>query len=202
MCNLYRMTNSVAEVAKLFGESVGAHSNAGGDVYPGYSGFVIEAGEVRSMVWGFPLALRSKKTGNMLKPKPVNNARTDKLDSSFWRSSFRDRRCLIPVNTFAEAEGARGSMTRTWFGIEGQPLLACAGVWRETDEWGPAYSMIMTDANPIVAPIHNRMPVILRPDSWLSYLSGTEGQAKSLCVAYAGALHVERTEDPWFRKKS
>jgi len=33
------------------------------------------------MVWSFPLVLKSKRTGEPLKPKPVNNTRTDKLDS-------------------------------------------------------------------------------------------------------------------------
>ena len=56
------------------------------------------------MVWGFPLVMKGK-SGQPLKPKPVNNTRADKLDSFMWRYSFRERRCLIPVTEFAEAEG-------------------------------------------------------------------------------------------------
>ncbi len=62
---------------------------------------------VRQMTWGFPLALKGK-SGQLLKPKPVNNARADKLDGFMWRYSFQDRRCLIPVTEFCEAEGEKG----------------------------------------------------------------------------------------------
>ncbi len=64
------------------------------------------------MTWGFPLAMKGK-SGQPLKPKPVNNARTGKLDGGFWRPSFQARRCLIPVTEFAKAEGERGAITRT-----------------------------------------------------------------------------------------
>ena len=56
------------------------------------------------MLWGFPLAMKGK-SGQPLKPKPVNNTRADKLDSFMWRYSFQERRCLTPVTEFAEAEG-------------------------------------------------------------------------------------------------
>ena len=42
---------------------------------------MVAGGELRSMVWGFPLSLKSKKTGTPPKPKPVNKARADKPDS-------------------------------------------------------------------------------------------------------------------------
>jgi putative SOS response-associated peptidase YedK len=146
MCNLYRMTKGTDEVARLFGTTLGSTGNFATDLYPGYPGLVVVNGELRSMVWGFPLTLTSKKTGQPLKPKPVNNARADKLDSFMWRYSFAERRCLIPVSKFAEAEGATGSKNRTWFFLPDQDVFAVAGIWRDTDEWGPAYSMVMTEA--------------------------------------------------------
>lgn len=69
MCNLYRMTKGVDEVARLFSAVVGQVGNAGGDVYPGYPGLVVAAGELRS---GFPLALKGAK-GQPLKPPRLNN---------------------------------------------------------------------------------------------------------------------------------
>jgi len=107
MCNLYTMTKSTAEIASLFRVVAGQVGNAGGgEVYPGHPGLVVAKGELRSMVWGFPLALKGKN-GQLLKPKPVNNARADKLDNFMWRYSFQERRCLIPVSAFAEAEGTK-----------------------------------------------------------------------------------------------
>lgn len=130
MCNLYRMTKATAEVANLFNATVG---NFATEVYPGYPGLVVACGELRSMVWGFPLALKGKN-GQPLKPKPVNNARADKLDGFMWRYSFAERRCLIRVSAFAEAEGEKGSKTRSWFTLPDQDVFAVAGLWRDTPE--------------------------------------------------------------------
>jgi len=71
MCNLYRMTKPVDEVAQLFETSnAAAGSNSGSEVYPGYPGLVIADGELKAMAWGFPLAMRSERTGEPLKLSP------------------------------------------------------------------------------------------------------------------------------------
>lgn len=203
MCNLYRMTKNVDEVAKWFSANHAATgANLGAEVYPGYPGAVIAGGEVRSMIWGFPLVLKSKKTGKPLKPKPVNNARTDKLDSYMWRYSFEERRCLLPLTAWAEAEGAKGSMTRTWLTVPDADLFAVAAIWRGSDEWGPAYSMVMTDAAGDAAQVHTRMPVILHPDTYETWQNGAPDEAKALCAAWAGELAIDRTDEPWFRKSA
>lgn len=202
MCNLYKMDTSASEVAKLFGAAVVEGSNAPAEIYPGYPGMVVAGGELRSMVWGFPLVLKSKKTGAPLKPKPVNNVRSDKLNSGFWKPSFQSRRCLIPVTSFAEAEGEKGRMTRTWFALPDEPVFAVAGIWRDTAEWGPAYSMVMTEACIHVADVHDRMPVILRRQDWADWLDGPPDAASLLCRPYRELMVVNRTPEPWFRKRS
>ncbi|MGB3166081.1 MAG: SOS response-associated peptidase family protein [Alteraurantiacibacter sp.] len=201
MCNLYRMTRTVDEVAALFDAGIGQAGNAGGEVFPGYPAMVVAGGEVRSMVWGFPFATRGK-SGKMLKPRPVNNARTDKLAGGFWKPSFVARRCLIPVDAFAEAEGAKGTKTRTWFSDPGGELLALAGIWRRSDEWGEVFSMIMTGANETVAPVHDRMPVILPVDAREAWLAGTPDEAFALCRPFPGDLARDATRDPWVQRKA
>src|SRR5690606_15013914 len=178
MCNLYRMTRAAAEVANLFRAlAPAATANVPAEIYPGYPGWVVARAAdgtraLRSMAWGFPLVLKGKN-GQPLRPKPVNNAPADKLDGFMWRYSFQERRCLIPVSAFAEAEegGSEAELTksgqkrktRTWFTLPDQDLFAVAGLWRDTPEWGPAYTMVMTEACQHVADVHDRMPVILRP---------------------------------------
>lgn len=201
MCNLYRMSASSAEVAKLFGAAERTPSNAGAEVFPGYPGIVVAGGEVRSMTWGFPLVLKGKN-GQPLKPKPVNNTRADKLDSFMWRYSFQERRCLIPVTEFAEAEGESGSKTRTWFALPGEPIFGVAGIWRDTPEWGPAYSMVMTEACIHVADVHDRMPVILRRQDWGDWLDGPPDHAALLCRPYPDLIVRNRTTDPWVQRKA
>ena len=212
MCNLYRLTKDMSDVGRLFGaRNPLAGANLGAEVYPGYPGVVVTptaaGAELRRMTWGFPLALTGKQ-GQKLKPRPVNNARSDKLDSYMWRTSFQHRRCLIPLTAWAEAEGVPKSkggpgMTRTWLRMEGgsagSEVFAAAGIWRASDEWGDVYAMVMTDSCGAVAECHERMPVLLRPEDWGVWVSGTAAEAKALCVPYAGDVVVERTGEMWGR---
>jgi putative SOS response-associated peptidase YedK len=203
MCNLYRMTKNATEVAAWF-DAVDAAggANFGAEVYPGYPGLVVAEGQVRAMTWGFPLVLTGKQ-GQKLKPKPVNNARTDKLSTFFWRDSFGERRCLIPLTGWAEAQGAKGRMTRTWLSLPDTALFAAAGVWRPSDEWGACYSMVMTDsAGSAAEDVHSRMPVLLAPGDYTAWVSGTPDKALSLCRAWRGDITIDRTQQPWARGAS
>ena len=200
MCNLYRMTRNVDEVALWFDavEAVGG-SNFGSEVYPGYPGLVVAEGRVRSMNWGFPLQMKGK-AGQTLKPRPVNNTRADKLDSFFWRYSFEERRCLIPLTAWAEAEGPKGGKTRTWFARADAEILAVAGLWRSSDEWGDVYSMVMTDATGLAAECHDRMPVLLARDDWAQWTDASPQAARELCVPWPGELTMDRTDEAWTKR--
>ena len=201
MCNLYKLSSSRTEVADFFEVAAGAHAgNAPAEIYPGYPGMVVAEGAVRQMVWGFPLPQKGAK-GQPLKPKPVNNARSDKLSGPFWRASFVHRRCLIPANAYAEAEGPRGGKTRTWLAPAGEELFALAGIWRESEEWGPAYSMVIADAAPQVAAVHHRMPVVVPAQDRATWLSGTPEEAYRLCRPYTGDMTIARTSDPWVARR-
>jgi putative SOS response-associated peptidase YedK len=198
MCNLYRMTKNASEVAAWF-DAVEATEgvNFAAEVYPGYTGLVVAKGALRPMTWGFPLVLKGAK-GQPLKPKPVNNARTDKLASFFWRHSFEERRCLIPLTGWAEAQGAKGRMTRTWLSLPDAPLFAAAGLWRDSDEWGACYSMVMTDsAGTDAASVHERMPVLLAPQDQRCWLSAPPAEALALCRPWPGAITLDHTSEPW-----
>lgn len=200
MCNLYRMTKNASEVAAWFGAVEGAGgANFAAEVYPGYTGLVVAERAVRAMTWGFPLVLKGAK-GQPLKPKPVNNARTDKLGTGFWRHAFENRRCLIPLEAWGEAEGPKGRMTRTWLSLPDTALFAVAGVWRPSDEWGECYSMVMTDSEGTeAASVHERMPVLLAPADHARWLDGSPEEALGLCQGWAGPLAITRTSDPWAR---
>ena len=199
MCNLYRMTKNKDEVAQWFGaiDELGG-ANFGAEVFPGYPGAVVAEGRLAQMTWGFPLVLKGKN-GPPLKPRPVNNARTDKLDSFFWRYSFEERRCLIPVTAWAEAEGPKGGKTRTWLSRPDAELFAVAGVWRDSEEWGRCYSMVMTDAcgraegDPFAHAGAARRRRHRRLDRWRAR------NARALCASLgkAEATAEPRTGVPW-----
>ncbi len=198
MCNLYRMTKNAAEVAAWFDAVEGAGgANFAAEVYPGYSGLVVAGGAVRAMTWGFLLVLKGAR-GQPLKPRPVNNARSDKLAAPFWRHAFETRRCLIPLEAWAEAEGPKGRMTRTWLRLPDVPLFAAAGIWRPSDEWGDCYSMVMTGSDGTgAAPVHERMPVLLAPGDQARWLKGPAQEAFDLCRGWPGPLVIDRTAEPW-----
>ncbi len=196
MCNLYRLHAGTAAIAQLFDAVAGPDSNRGDEVYPGYPGLVVAEGVARTMTWGFPLVLKGRQ-GQPLKPKPVTNARDDKLHSAFWRASFAARRCLIPASAWAEAEGTAGRMTRTWYALPGDTPFAVAGLWRPTDAWGDVYAMVMVDASPQMAEVHDRMPVLLAPAQWSQWTGGEPESAFALCRTWHGPLVVDRTAVRW-----
>jgi len=205
MCNLYTMRKSVAEVAAHFGVKVPSFSNAADEIYPGAPGTVVreENGErvMQSMGWGWPLRLKSMAPTS--KPKPVNNIAD--LRKGMWVGFARKPqwRCLIPATGFAEAEGEKGSMTRTWFSVKGEPIFAWAGLWRDSAEWGPVYSGLMTDCNEAIRPVHNRMPVILMPDEYDRWLNGSFDDLMAFqerCFPDE-LIEMNRTAEPWRKRR-
>lgn len=205
MCNNYKMRKAAAEVARLFQVELPniASFNAAEDIYPGYPGMVVrptEQGRVlEAMTWGFPRRLKTMKPTS--KPLKVNNTRDDKLLTSFWKDSFEKRRCLIPVTAWAEAEGEKGKMTKTWYSLPDADLFAVAGIWRPTIEWGDAYSMVMVDGCEQMSDVHDRMPVILQPDQYEQWASGSPTEALALVRTAECPLLCERTDELWSKPR-
>jgi putative SOS response-associated peptidase YedK len=205
VCNLYTVRKSIAEVAAFFGATAPAASfNTPEESYPGSPGMVVREAEgervVQSMTWGFPLRLKTMKPGS--KPKPVNNIAD--VTKNMWVGLARkpEWRCLIPVTEFAEAEGATGLKTRTWFSVKDQPIFAWAGLWRESVKWGAVYSGVMTDCNEAIRPVHDRMPVLLMPDEWDRWMHGSMEDViafQNRCFP-DDLIEMRRTSEPWLKR--
>ena len=112
------------------------------------------------------------------------NARGETVaEKPAFRSAFRRMRCLIPADGFYEWE-ATPSGKQPWFlRLKSQAPLAFAGLW---EHWqGPdgaaleTATLITTDANELVRPVHDRMPVILPPGDWAAWL-GAQTKADDL----------------------
>lgn len=148
---------------------------------------------MRNAHWGFVLPQVSKRTSQPIQPKAVNNARDDKLrNSRFWTQSFETRRCLIPATSYCEAKGLRPA-TYVWFGMLGdadRPPFAFAGIWQafkgaygadDNQREFLTSSMVTSTPNSLTRDTHpDRMPVILDPDDYSTWLSGTPDQAFAL----------------------
>jgi len=119
------------------------------------------------------------------------NARAETLaEKPSFRAAFRQRRCLIPASGFYEWQ-ATPSGKQPWFMTrhDGQPL-AFAGLWEhwtDPDSGEPVESatIIVTAANDLLRPIHDRMPVILSPADYGRWLDPAVSSPRAL-----GALLV------------
>lgn len=206
MCNLYTIRKSADEVAAHFGVQSPPQFNSAAEVLPGYPGMVVRQVEgqrlLHAMTWGFPLRLKGMKPES--KPKAVNNI--GDLRKPMWIGLAKKPqwRCIIPLTEFWEAEGVKGSMTRTAFRVKGQPIFAWGGLWRESAEWGAVYSGSMTDCNDAIRPVHDRMPVLLKPHEYDTWLNGSFDDllAFQLRCFPDELIQMERTSELWVRKRS
>lgn len=207
MCNRYQPGERHV-IRNLFGARELREVNEGpATVHPKEPGWVIyrQSGErvLEQMTWGFPVVLRGKQ-GQLLKPKPVNNARFDKL-GAFWRRWAAEpaNRCLIPATRYAEAVGASGCMTETWLSVKDQPMFAWVGLWTNSDEWGRCYTGVMTDNAPELAYVHDRSPVIIDPADWDKWLTAPFEELAQFDRPYpAATMNVEATQIPWVQRKT
>ena len=116
------------------------------------------------------------------------NARAETVDTKpFFRGAFKRNRCLIPVSGYYEwhydePENKKKKPQPYYFTArDGSPILTTAGLW---DEWKDRQSgetirsctMIITEPNKFVAEVHDRMPVLLRPDQFDAWLDGSAGK--------------------------
>lgn len=191
MCNRYR-PGERQQIERLFGAQALRPFNDGPSiVHPREPGLVVRlvdgAPAIDQMTWGFPVYVHGRvgKRGQQLKPKPVNNARFDKL-GSFWArwASDPQHRCIIPATAYAEAVGEPGAMTTTWLSVRSAPMFAWAGLWAESEEWGPVYTGVMTDCAAELAEIHDRSPVLVAPHDWGTWLTAPLGD-------------LQRFNQPW-----
>lgn len=217
MCNLYANIATVEAMRRLFAVSAAGdrlgNAEPRPEVFPkGMAPVVrLDAGGGRELIemrWGFLTPQVSKRTGKPIKPRAWNNARDDKLRSSgLWRQSFEQRRCLVPVTSFNETKG-RQPATDYWFALEGddpsgRPLFAFAGLWRqeqadlrEEGESGLTHTVITTEANDLIRPIHakGRMPVILNAANYETWLTGSSEEAGALIRTYPpGRMRIVRS---------
>ena len=87
-----------------------------------------------------------------------------------FRDALKSRRCLIPADGFYEWMRTGKTKQPFCFEVSEGELFAFAGLWdRWKDASGKAIetcSILTTTANAVTSPVHDRMPVILDPDSF------------------------------------
>jgi putative SOS response-associated peptidase YedK len=128
-------------------------------------GIVVQSnGRAELMRWGFQREFNPA----------INNARSDKLEGGMWRESFHERRCVIPMTLFYEwGPGSGGRKQAHDFRDPDDDYLWAAGIWEENQGLGPCYTMVTTAASPLMSPIHDRMPALIRSEEMQEWLAGS-----------------------------
>ena len=127
-----------------------------------------------TMKWGLiPFWAKDRGVGNKM-----FNVRSESLTTKIgFRKSFQTKRCLVPSNGFYEWKTENGTKIPYFIEVQDRPLFAFAGIydlWEEPVSGREVYSfaIITTQPNSDIKPIHDRMPVILRPEQekvWLNH---------------------------------
>ena len=114
------------------------------------------------------------------------NARAETVaERPSFRKAFRSQRCLIPASGFYEWQQTPRGKQPYWISVKGDALFAFAGLW---DAWHDprsgaelhTYTILTCAPNALIAPIHNRMPVILERDAEAVWLNPDETEAERL----------------------
>lgn len=128
--------------------------------------------EIALLRWGLVPAWAKDAGGGA---KLINARSETAADKPSFRSALRQRRCLVPVDGFYEWQAAGDGRRKQPFVIRrpDHAPFALAGLW---ERWqGPdgvleTFAVLTTAANRTLSALHDRMPVVLAPDSWSVWL--------------------------------
>jgi putative SOS response-associated peptidase YedK len=102
--------------------------------------------------------------------KTINSRSETVATTASFREPFRSQRCLLPADGFYEWKREGKTKQPYCFEVNDGELFAFAGLW---DRWKSpqgdvveSCTILTTTPNPLLADIHDRMPVILNPDHY------------------------------------
>lgn len=135
----------------------------------------------RFMRWGLePPWSQGRATG----PRLINARSETVLDKPAFRDAFRHRRCLIPADGFYEWQKREGRSRPHLFRRRDRGVFALAGLWEPREQPGgrsfATCTILTTDGNKVMRPVHHRMPVILPPSDWKIWLGLPAEKAENL----------------------
>ena len=176
MCGRYSFTLPPEAIRELFRVVTGLNLQPRYNIAPTQVVPVIglePSGEraLKQFRWG----LIPRWSKEMPKSAPLINARSEGIATGkMFGEAFQKRRCLVPADGFYEWRKDK-SDKRPWRILDAErPAFAFAGVWEgwrnPAGEIVRSFAIVTTDANDKLAPIHDRMPVMLKredEDAWL-----------------------------------
>jgi len=145
--------------------------------------------------WGLiPSWVKSKMDADKLKAQTLNARSETAFEKPSFRSGIKYNRCLIPADGFFEWMDVNKKKYPHYIFMKNQELFCFAGIYanwtdKETGELMQSFSILTTDANPMMEKIHNlkkRMPVILPKEHYRNWLQNeiTSQQIQELFKPY------------------
>ena len=126
--------------------------------------------ELDALSWGLVPSWAKNASGT----RPINARAETIFDKPMFRNAIQRRRCLMPANGFYEWQQRRGGKQPWHVGMADGAVFALGGVWeywaKEGAEPIVSCAVIVTDANELMKPIHERMPVIIAPEDYARWL--------------------------------
>ena len=184
MCGRYSLIgiDDLGNRFRVFNPSIGFRSHF--NIAPGSMNPVIvqhDRAEMVMMQWGL-IPHWAKDIRTMQHPI---NARAEGLaEKPMFRGLLKDKRCLIPASGFYEWKKELKHKIPFYLHLKDEPVFAFAGLydmWHTPAGEGYAtYTIITTGPNELMAPIHNRMPAILRREDEDRWVSGDSLSAADL----------------------
>ena len=159
-----------------------AHMLRAGDYTPAMKALALTGGKTLAaqvLQWGFP---------GFDKGKLLINARAESVkDRPTFSRSFEQGRCVLPAAGFYEWDKSKEKVT---FTVPDRPILYLAGIWRP---YGPEqrFVILTREANASMAPVHDRMPLILTREEVAPWVS-ERAEAERLLVKELPMLKAER----------
>ena len=117
------------------------------------------------------------------------NARADTVATKpSFRNAFKKRRCLVPASGYFEWKGVSPNKQPYFIHDPAGDLLMFAGLWegwKESPEaeWLHTFTIITGEPGKVSGDIHDRQPVILPPNLWEAWMTGTPDEASAMLAA-------------------
>lgn len=151
-----------------------------------------EPGKLQLIYWGLiPRWAKTRDDAAEMRTKTINARSETIFDKPSYRTAAqKGQRCLIPSTGFYEWHTLGSKKFPFYITTADQPVFSIAGLWDEwpdpdTGELIPTYTLLTTDANPLLAAIHNtkkRMPCVLTPDAERAWLHDELSPADALAL--------------------
>ncbi|HZL39385.1 MAG TPA: SOS response-associated peptidase [Pseudolabrys sp.] len=195
MCGRYTVTSAPKAMRTLFGWDEEPNFPPRYNVAPAQPIAIVRlAGGKRQFAlvrWGLlPSWVKDPRTFSLL----INARGETVLEKPAFRAAMKRRRCLIPADGFYEWQVDGGRKRPFFIHAKSGAPLAFAGLW---ETWtGPngeeleTAAIVTTRANQMLAPIHDRMPVIVPPEAFDLWLDCANVDAQT-----AAALITPAPED-------